>query len=267
MIPTNKPMTVEKDVMIKIPHVAEFGAFMAFSLRTGGCSPAPFDSLNFSSAHGDSTENILKNFQALGNALSVDPIGIATCEQVHGDDILFLETSGHHPGEYDAIISADSDFFPAVKTADCLPILIVDKERRVSAAVHSGWRGTVRRIAGKVARSLQERFGCKGGDLFAALGPAIGRCCYEVDDAVLVPFHRSYPEAAAFTESSSRNGKPTTRLDLRAANMCDLMSAGIPAGNISNVDLCTCCTPDLFFSYRRNGPLSGRHIAVAGFHH
>ena len=163
MIPTYKIMADKKDVMIEIPKMAEFGAFMAFSLRTGGYSPTPFNSLNFSTAHGDSAENVLKNFEVLGGLLSVDPTGIATCKQVHGDDVLFPEIAGHHPRECDAIISSQPGLFPAVKTADCLPILIVDKERRVSAAVHSGWRGTVRRIAGKVVSCFNKDSDAKVG--------------------------------------------------------------------------------------------------------
>jgi purine-nucleoside/S-methyl-5'-thioadenosine phosphorylase / adenosine deaminase len=260
-----------QDVALVCHQVDHSSAVMAFSLRAGGCSPPPLDSLNFSVTQGDTSENVACNFAVLGKRLGIDPGKVVTVRQVHGDTIHVARSADGLPIDADAIIATEPEIFPAVKTADCLPILILDPVRRVSAAVHAGWRGTVLRITRKVVQALSTEFRCNPEDLTVALGPAIGTCCYEVDDAVLVPFRRGVPDAERFiavhrSMASGGNGtKQSFRLDLTAANLHELTSVGIPEENIIKTDLCTACREDLFFSHRRDGLASGRHIAVTGF--
>jgi polyphenol oxidase len=259
----------------------QYGAVMAFSLRGGGVSPRPFDSLNFSPEEGDSVENVQQNLRIFAEPLGIDPRRIVAPRQVHGDEVVIIDAVPDHTPEADAIIAASPRIYPAVKTADCVPVLLIDPVRRISAAVHVGWRGAVLRIARKVLRIMSGKFGCNAEELVAAVGPAIGKCCYEVDDKVLAPFRDNFPEAARFIhatvgpaslpatnmgkQSSVSKNSERALLDLPGVVRFELISGGIPERNIHSVDLCTSCRPDLFFSHRRDRGRTGRHIAVAGF--
>ena len=149
----------------------------------------------------------------------------------------------------------------------------------ISAAVHVGWRGALLRIARKVVRTMNDKFKSNPEELIAAVGPGIGKCCYEVDGKVLKPFRENFPEAerfiipvgptslsAADLELLSRSENSTkTLLDLPGVARFELISGGIPESNIHPADLCTSCRCDLFFSHRRDRGGTGRHIAVVGF--
>ncbi len=235
---------------------------MAFSVRSGGCSGMPWNSLNFSATDGDQPENVRRNLDILGSRLGIAPRNMVFCRQVHGDAVVIAHRVPEEEPVADAVISDQAGVFPAVKTADCLPILLLDPVRRISAAIHAGWKGTVLRITRKVISILVEKFGVRSADLFAALGPAIGPCCYEVDDAVIQPFTRDFPGAEQFMIDSSRNRH--RQLDLVGANYQELLCAGIPDHRIFSVGLCTSCNPELFFSYRRDRGQTGRHVAVVG---
>ncbi len=260
-------MTNDNDIVIGVNGVDSFGAIMAFSLRQGGKSPVPFDTLNFSEEQGDSPENVRHNFNVLGKRLGVEPHCIVTCRQVHGDRVIILDSVPESPPEADAIITAAEEIYPAVKVADCLPILLVDPVRRMAAAVHAGWRGTVMRITTKVIQTMRSRFGCRPSDLVVGLGPAIGPCCYAVDGTVLQPFRESFPEAERFISTRRSNGTRLEQsyLDLRGSNRFELTREGVSEKNIHSIELCTSCRPDLLFSHRRDGAASGRHIALTGF--
>jgi YfiH family protein len=241
---------------------------MAFSMRRGGWSPQPFDSLNFSVTQGDTQDNVQRNFGTLAASLDLDPNRIVRCRQVHSDRVIVVEDVPSVQPEADAVLTPVPGLFAAVKTADCLPLLIVDPVKRVAGAVHAGWRGTVLRIVTKVLDELGRRFRSNAEDLIVALGPAIGSCCYEVDDAVLTPFRKAIPEPNRFISvHASRNSGSgqTPHLDLTAVHQWELLAAGVDPENIYLSGLCTCCNKELFYSHRRDGFRSGRHIALAGF--
>jgi|GEM_PF-30972 len=254
-----------------VPEAERISALMAFSLRAGGVSEPPLDSLNFSVSQGDSPGNVLRNLETLGAFLDIDPSKLVTCRQVHGDTVATLEAVPCAPPEADAIISLKHGVFPAVKTADCLPILLLDPVTGISAAIHAGWKGTVLRITRKVLRVLEGSFDVRPQDVIAALGPAIGPCCYEVDDKVLDPLAKAMPGHERFVAViRKRNGEDpapvqSRRLNLAEANRFELVEGGVLTSNIFSFGLCTACRPDLLFSHRRDGALSGRHIAVVGF--
>jgi polyphenol oxidase len=255
------------NVALVLTEAERYSGVMAFSLRTGGCSPPPFEALNFSVQHGDSIENVQENLNVLGARLGIEPARIVTCRQVHGDDIAVLDSLPTSRPAVDALVTRVPQLYPAVKTADCVPILLLDPVGGVSAAVHAGWRGTVKRITGRVLRLMQRRFRTRTENVIAAVGPSIGSCCYEVDAAVLVPFRRNIPEADRFISNATPAGHDTQRahLDLIGVNHTELIAEGVSPQKIHVADCCTCCNPGLFFSYRRDGLRSGRHIAVTGF--
>jgi polyphenol oxidase len=267
------------DVALTLAGLEQYGAFMAFSLRSGGVSPRPFDSLNFSAQKGDSVGNVDQNFRIFAERLGINSQQIITCHQIHGDGVVIVSDRPNRPPEADAIISTVPTVYPAVKTADCVPLLLVDPVQMISAAIHVGWRGAVLRIARKVLRLLNSRFKSNPGDLIAGLGPAIGKCCYQVDGKVLEPFRENFPEAERFiipvgpallpaTDSGELSVSENSRkafLDLPGVARFELISGGIPESNVYSADLCTACRSDLFFSHRRDKGLTGRHIAVTGF--
>jgi YfiH family protein len=149
-----------------------------------------------------------------------------------------------------------------VLTADCVPILFVAAKRKVVAAVHAGWRGTLAGIGAKMARLFAEKYHLSAADIEVALGPSIGACCYEIQDDVTRPLLASWGELA---ESSleRRNGKHF--LDLRRLNRGILEKAGIPAAGIYEIGPCTSCAADEFFSYRRERAETGRQLSFIGW--
>jgi polyphenol oxidase len=244
-------------------------AIVAFSLRTGGCSPVPFDSLNFSVTQGDDPANVTENLATFSYHLGVDPSRIATIRQVHGDRIHVWDGPVGTAPEADAIIVPRPGVFPGIKTADCLPVMVLDPVQRISAAVHAGWRGSVLRITAKVLAVLLTEFGSDPHHLIAALGPSIGTCCYEVDARVLEPLREAIPDSERFVTvvdgDGEKHGRPSFRLDLTALNRFELLEAGVPSDHIITTGYCTSCRGDLFFSHRRDGVDSGRHLSIAGF--
>ncbi|MFB3828352.1 MAG: peptidoglycan editing factor PgeF [Bryobacteraceae bacterium] len=173
----------------------------------------------------------------------------ATLHQVHSAVCIAAEGRGGCLGDGDALLENTPGSSVAVKTADCLPLLLVDPARRAVAAVHAGWRGTAQRIAQAAVRSMTERFGTDPVDLLAALGPAIGPCCYEVGAEV----------AARFGLGDGR-----ARVDLAAINRGQLERMGVRPENIYSSGLCTMCNPDDFYSYRRERERAGRMYSAVG---
>jgi YfiH family protein len=233
----------------------------AFCTRLGGTSPAPFASLNFSVRRGDRPENVRRNREIITNTFGFTADRLRLAHQVHGDDFYILEKTGDlSPGmalECDGFMTDRPGVALCVKTADCVPVLLVDGKKKVVAAVHAGWRGTSLGIAGKAVRLFQERFSSQPEDLWAAIGPSIGPCCYEVDEKV----HRTFSVRGTGKDSllpAAR--KERWMLDLILANRRQLEEAGVPGAQISAAGLCTSCRRDTFFSHRGEGETTGRQL-------
>ena len=177
-------------------------------------------------------------------------------QQVHGATVLRAPWDGTPEG--DAAVAREPGLLLGIETADCLPVLIVDPERHVAAVAHAGWRGTAASVVPRTVEALVAE-GARPEDLLVALGPGIGPCCYEVGEELRDAFG---PAGERFFQPGP-NGRP--HLDVRAINNQQLRESGVPSGRIHNVDECTSCRADLYFSYRRDGRGAGRMISVVGW--
>lgn len=173
-----------------------------------------------------------------------------TMQQEHGNAVHIIE-SGERPRAGDGLVLKEKGVIGVIRTADCLPIIILEPARMTVAIVHAGWRGTAKRI---VQRAVQAMLGSGGipSKMAALIGPGIGPCCYNVGQDVVRAFTDAGFGPDVFTRKDDK-----TYLDLRKANREMLQRQGIR--DISEVDVCTACNPDLFFSARRDGD-AGRQI-------
>lgn len=184
---------------------------------------------------------------------------IATLRQVHGESIWVidgtrpLDPSGSKP-EADAVMTDQAGLVMTVRTADCLPILIWDEVKKVVAAVHAGWRGSLREIVSKTVLKMRSTFGTDPGHLWVGVGPAIGPCCYEVDAAVLNPLRDRF---AYWREVVREKPNGKGMLDLAGWNVRQLTASGVLPSGIAVAGTCTFCHPERFYSYRRDGDSSG----------
>jgi YfiH family protein len=173
---------------------------------------------------------------------------LATVKQIHSADCVAAEGRTGILGQADALLENSPGAVVAVKTADCIPILLVDSRRRAVAAVHAGWRGTASRIAQRAIESMRRRFGTDPADLEAAIGPGIGACCYEVGPEVAEQF----------------GGQGRVHIDLPGINRSQLTDAGVTPGRIYASNLCTMCLPEEFHSFRRDKDAAGRLYSFIG---
>lgn len=187
-----------------------------------------------------------------------------TLKQVHGDDIVVVsqsDTKDKKP-EADGMIAAESGILLGIATADCVPVLMVEPEKKLVAALHAGWRGTLKGISVRAVDTLATDWGVNPRRLQVALGPAIGGCCYEVGREVGEALHQRWG-----TNSPSA-WKPVGEkgfLDLRTINLAQLEDAGIPREQVCIVGPCTFCDATVFASYRREGVGAGRQLSVIGW--
>lgn len=229
----------------------------AFLTRRGGVSLPPYESLNVSANYGDRKEDALRNRIRIATAFGFPPDRLILLDQVHGNEIFFLTQSQESfspPLEYDAMITSLPNRFLGILTADCIPILMIDPEKRAIAAVHAGRQGTALRISAEVIRRMGKEFGCNPRDLLVALGPSIGICCYEIDERAFLP---------EWIPFATRTGEGKWMLNLGAINRNHVEKEGVKKENIFSVDLCTRCRDDLFFSYRREKK-GGRQLSFIG---
>jgi len=258
-----------------------------FSTRPGGASllegkPA----LNLGFTDWDERKRVEANREKFLAAVDPREMPLVTLRQFHSDVIHVAAAPCTDAPKADALITNSPGLLLGVQTADCVPILLADTRRRVVAAIHAGWRGTLARIAVKTLGRMQMEFGTRPRDVVAALGPAIGRCCYEVGPEVAQAFAAQFPSAADWFDGPFEqlaHGEeplwlpwltmmppghvpppPRVQLDLRASNRWQLIDAGVPEKQIAVSDLCTACRTDLLFSYRREGAKTGRLMAVIG---
>lgn len=223
------------------------------TLRTGGCSPAPWNSFNLGSHVGDSPALVAANRTMLRERLPAEPLWL---QQVHGIAAVNADFEANLQ-DADAAIAHQPDRVCAVMTADCLPVLLCDRAGTVVAAAHAGWRG----LAAGVLEATIKKMDVPASELLAWLGPAIGPKCFEVGDEVRASFVDKDPDAAlAFVATSP--GKWLA--DIYTLARQRLQAAGV--NSISGGDFCTFTEAERFFSYRRDG-VTGRMASLIWLDH
>jgi len=187
---------------------------------------------------------------------------LLSVKQVHGTDALVVDRplteSDHFPGGWDALVTDQPGVTVAVRTADCVPVLVHDPRRRVVAAIHAGWRGAVAGIVSKTFTLMVTRFGSTRSDLRVSIGPSVGSCCYEVDDPVLDQLRMGMPDWETVVRDYQGH---KARLDLKALIRRQVEGEGVSAPSVSLVNLCTVCHDQLFYSYRREGRVNGTMVS------
>ena len=230
------------------------------STRAGGVSEGPYSSLNLGSSVGDRPEHVRENRARLALALGFAPERLVTTPQVHGDSVLAVDESNAPRAldiRADILITDRPGYLLMQRFADCVPLLFWHPEARAVGVAHAGWRGTARGVAARTVAALAQRYAADPAGLRAAIGPAIGPCCFEVGDDVVAAF----PGANGTVRPGPR-GRP--HLDLWELNRRGLLDSGVPADRIEVAGVCTRCQPDRFFSHRALGYPAGRFGAAIG---
>lgn len=233
-----------------------FGAPHAFSTRAGGVSGGPFASLNLGLSSGDDPERVEVNRERMLARFGARRERSVAFHQVHGDRVLCSPPSWFETEADGAVTAGDSTLL--ISVADCFPLLFFDPDSGAVGAAHCGWRGTVAGLAGRMVRTMAERFGSDPDRLQIAIGPGIRGACYQVGPEVVAAFREAgFPASVSTPDREGRH-----RLDLVAANLHALGEAGVAPERIHDSGLCTHCDPERFFSYRRDRGVTGRHWAL-----
>ena len=239
------------------------GAVHCFSTRLGGVSEGDLASLNLGVSRGDTPENVLKNYDILGEAVGFTKEQTVFTKQRHTDIIRVVDESNCGEGLFrdtpdicDGQITDRPGVALVTFSADCTPILLFDPVRRAIGAVHAGWRGTAQGIAAKAVEAMVREFGCRPDDIQAAIGPCIGKCCFETDrDVPQAMLDALGPKAVtAITQKGEKYF-----VDNKFCNALWLQRAGVGGLDISPD--CTRCQPDRYWSHRAHG---GQRGSLAG---
>ena len=235
----------------------------AFSTRLGGVSRGGFETFNISLNRGDDPEAVCENYRRWCTLFDAGVDDCCVTNQIHEAYVRPVTGADRHicmtdePVEADGLVTSEKNLPIFCFTADCVPVLLCDSEGKAVAAVHCGWKSSVRDILGNAVREMEKR-GAKPENICAALGPAIGRCCFETD--------RDVPDAVTAYLSGETDGLWTLRedgkymVDLRLANVRRLLQLGLKAENIDVSEECTMCKPDKYWSAR----YTARHKLVRG---
>ncbi len=237
-----------------------------FSTRTGGVSEGIFSSLNLGMSRGDDAEKVKENYHRFFRSCGITQEAFVCGKQVHGHNVMIVDQSNARPAygyetlyEADGYVTATPQVPLVIFTADCIPLLLADETNRVVAAVHSGWRSTVQDIE-KAAIEKMCSLGARKENICACIGPAIGRCCFEVGSEVIEAVLQLLGNDADGLYESKENGK--YMLDLKGVLKKSLLRSGISEEHIEVIGDCTMCMPEKYWSHRYTNGNRGSQAAV-----
>ena len=261
----NKKIYKSKEVVyLTFPLLEQFSFIVhGFSTRYGGVSSGIYQSMNFAFNSHDKKENVQENYRIFSEILGIDCNNMVLSAQEHGTNIKIVKKDDKGKGikvpkdynNIDGLATNISNIHLVAFFADCVPLFFADPSRQVVGIAHSGWKGTAGKIAENMVNVLCQAYKSKLSDIFVAIGPSIGPCCYEVGE-----------EVAAFFSENVKKCKDDGKyiIDLWQANKNILTNAGIPETNIVCSELCTMCNKDMFFSHRGHKGRRGTMIGVIG---
>jgi polyphenol oxidase len=281
----SKLQLLHSEKLAKLPWLVH-----AFSTRGGGVSRAyGGNALNLGFTQHDMQGAVERNRTLLLKKLGVThgraSWPLSTLRQIHSDLIHRVDRLPDQPVAGDGLITNTPGLLLAILTADCLPVILVDRKSRAVGVFHAGWRGTVKRIVEKGIGEMRRYFGSEPQNLLAAIGPGVHGCCYQVGEEVRTkfgtqfayaaelfreikesdPVREKYPLLFLTARAPGHSELPVSLyLDLVEANRRQLIDRGVPAKNIDASSPCTACHTGLFFSHRAEKGITGRLMAVAG---
>lgn len=240
----------------------------AFSTRLGGVSTGEFSSMNLSFGRGDSNENVIQNYKLFCTAAGFDYNTLVSSKQDHHtivrrvsrDDVGIGIWKPADMESVDGLITNQRGVTLVTHYADCTPLFFVDTANKAVGLAHGGWRGTVAGIAYITIQRMIEEFGTNPDNLICAIGPAISKCCYEVDEPVYEQFNKLTQLSRADFITPKANGKYI--IDLLEVNKQFMQLAGVREENISVGDVCTMCNSELLFSHRASKGKRGGMVAM-----
>lgn len=244
-----------------------------FTTRKGGVSQGVYESLNLSFTRGDDKEAVLENYRRVASYFGKEPDDIVTSDQTHTTTVHevgrpasgFGVTRPRAYSDVDGLITNTPGVVLATFYADCVPLYFVDPVHRAIGLSHSGWRGTVGRMAKATLSEMNLHYGTKPEDVYAAIGPSICKDCYEISSDVAEAFSDAFPNHPEILEDKGFPYGHTSnevldhkyQLDLWRANEVVLLECGVKAEHIAVTNVCTCCNPDELFSHRIMGAKRG----------
>lgn len=238
-----------------------------FTTRLGGVSAGDCRSLNMGFNRDDTKENVLANYKRVSETLEIDYRKMVFSNQVHENRIRAVDESDRGKGilydsdiiGYDGLVTASRDVVLVTFYADCVPIMLFDPKNKVICSAHSGWRGTVKEIAGEAVTVMEREYGCKAEDIEAAVGPSIGKCCFEVGVEVYDEFITKLEWSSKFCCLKENN---KWNIDLHGIIRQTLINRGVDGNRVCMGNICTMCNTDMFFSYRGDKGKTGSMAAI-----
>lgn len=257
-------MIEHKDSEVRTFHFEnlsnERGLTNFISTRLGGVSEPPYNELNFSFNVGDKADSVLENRKRLMQNLGIPLEWLVACKQIHKGNVTVVTKEMRGRGAFsresaieatDALVTNDKDVCLIVMLADCVPVILFDRKKRIVGVAHAGWKGTVRGSTSNTVKTMMKTFGSNPTDILAGIGPSIGPESYEVGPEVIEIVNSTFQGDKALIREG-KNGKGF--FDLWTANQHQLLDVGIPRENIEIAGISTYLLDDVFFSERRQKP-------------
>lgn len=255
---------LEKWMNLNPPHRFKAG----FSSRKGGVSQGQWHSLNCAFHVDDDGDHVIQNREIVSKAAGFDFESWTCAEQVHSNDVYVVTEKDRGKGRLsrasaiqnkDALITNVPGILLTSFYADCVPLFFFDPVNHVVGLAHAGWKGTLSKIAEKSIHTMVHEYGSHPSNIKAAMGPAIGSCCYEVNDVVIEHFKQAHLSDGVIPKSNGRYW-----LDLKEINRQIMIEAGMMQTHIEISNLCTSCEVETFFSHRKEKGKTGRMVSFIG---